>query len=445
MRLVVTFLVAILAVTILVTPMTAQAQFTDFRGMSETGYNSLWVDYATFESDDSGKVRLEVYYKIFNYGLRFEADEGLFRAAYEVHIAVEDDDAIPLETYSTEKEVVVTDDSRTRSLSDFRSSQATFNIPPGKCRVNFVLQDANSESTYRHEFTVKAELPDSRHAQLSDIMFAQHVEPANEQETVFRKADMIVIPSVSKDYGGDEDSELIYYVEVYTPDNEQDRLVLESMIYAAGGKLLYHDTLSLEPNVHRHVQLKQVSVGELAPGTFTLEMTLRGRRNKKLDQKREEFRILWSQTAMLRNNYDEALRQLELIARAGEIKPMKQLETFEDRLIAFNQFWRERDRTPETPRNEAKIEFYRRIGFANERFRFLRQTGWSTDRGRIYVVYGEPDAIDDVPMSPGAPPYQIWHYYRGQKYLRFTFIDDDLDGDYRLQWPYDGTGMRPDF
>lgn len=430
---------------VILTPLLSHAQFADFRGQSKTGYNSLWVDHAVFEGDNPNEVRLEIYYKIFNYGLRFEKEEGVFKAAYEVHISVEDNDAIPLETYTTEKEIVVANDARTRSLSDFRTSMATFIIPPGKYDIIFVLQDSRSEETYRHDFEVKAELPDPGQGELSDIMFAQHVQPAGEDSSIFRKGDMIVVPSVSKDYGGEQDAELMYYVEAYSSTDDKDRLVLESNIEGAGGKIIYRDTLALNPGVHRHVQLKKISVGELAPGTYSLELTLRGRRNKKLSQKREEFDILWSQMAMLKNNYDEALRQLELIARSGEIKPMKKLESLEDRLRAFNQFWRERDRTPETPRNESKIEFYRRIGFANQRFRFLRQAGWSTDRGRIYVVNGEPDAIDDVPMSPGAPPYQIWHYYRGSRYLRFTFIDEDMDGDYRLQWPFDGTGMRPDF
>lgn len=48
-------------------------------------------------------------------------------------------------------------------------------------------------------------------------------------------------------------------------------------------------------------------------------------------------------------------------------------------------------------------------------------------------------------MSPDALPYQIWHYYREGAYRRFTFVDENEDGDYRLQFPYDGLNQRPDF
>lgn len=446
MRLKVTIFVWLLAVAGVGLPVGLQAQYLDHQyGLSETGHNSLWIDHAVFQAADPQLMRVEVYYKIFNYGLTFEKEGGVHKATYEVHIAIEDNDAIAIQTYSSEKEVVVSDAARTRSLLDYRASLAMFDLPPGKYRVNFLLQDGVSESTYRHEFKIKLKLPNEQRSELSDIMFVQHTEPANDRESIFRKGDMIVIPSVSKEYGGEEDSKLIFYAEVYASPKDSDRLILETVLSSAGGKTLYRDTVSLLAKVRIHAQLKKVPIGELAPGDYTLELTLRGRRNRKLYQKREDFIVLWSQTAMLKNNYEDALRQLKLVAKPGEIKRMKKLELFEERLRAFNQFWKERDRTPETPYNESKIEFYRRISYANHRFRYMRQAGWSTDRGRIYVVHGEPDSVDDVPMSAGSPPYQIWHYYRGARYLRFLFIDDDLDNDYRLQWPYDGTGQRPDF
>ena len=426
-------------------PANLQAQFTNYFNRSATGNHALWLDHAVFQASDPQMMRLEVYYKIYNYGLSFEEEAGKHHASYEVHISIDDGDAIPLESFSSEKDVVVANAARTRSLSDFRASQAVFELPPGKYQVSFLLQDGVSESTYRHEFKVKLSLPNERKSELSDIMFVQHIEPADDRESIFRKGEMIVIPSVSRDYGGEEDSELAFYIEAYASDNDDDRLVFETVISSIGGKVQYRDTVSLLAEILIHTQLKSVPIGELSPGEYNLEITLRGRRNRKLSQKREEFIVIWSQSTMLKNNYDECLRQLELVANPGEIKGMKKLETYVERLRAFNQFWKERDRTPETPRNESKLEFYQRVSYANHRFRYMRQAGWSTDRGRIYVKHGEPDAIDDVPMAPDAPPYQIWHYYHGTWYLRFVFVDEDFDSDYRLQWPYDGRGQRPDF
>lgn len=97
------------------------------------------------------------------------------------------------------------------------------------------------------------------------------------------------------------------------------------------------------------------------------------------------------------------------------------LESNEERELFVEQFWERRDPTPGTPENEFKEEHYRRIAQANLRFPTATGTpGWRTDRGRIYIMYGPPDEIDDH-SSPGAYnhpgdigphefPYIDWKY-----------------------------------
>ncbi len=71
-----------------------------------------------------------------------------------------------------------------------------------------------------------------------------------------------------------------------------------------------------------------------------------------------------------------------------------QLETLAERTSFIEAFWRKRDPNPATPENEFKVEHYRRVDHANQ---FLgRETfrpGWRTDRGRYYIILGEPREI----------------------------------------------------
>jgi GWxTD domain-containing protein len=105
------------------------------------------------------------------------------------------------------------------------------------------------------------------------------------------------------------------------------------------------------------------------------------------------------------------------------------LQTDAEREKFIEQFWERRDPTPSTVENEFKEEHYRRIAFANEHFA-SDVPGWKTDRGRIYIVYGPPDSIDDHRgATDGTLPYQVWTYRliegMGQNVaLRFT----DLTG-----------------
>ncbi len=98
-----------------------------------------------------------------------------------------------------------------------------------------------------------------------------------------------------------------------------------------------------------------------------------------------------------------------------ERRAFQSLETDDERAKFIEQFWLRRDPTPDTPENEFKDEHYRRIAQANLRFPTADgKAGWKTDRGRIYIVYGPPDEIDDHSTSdhltPGQVPFIEWTY-----------------------------------
>lgn len=76
-----------------------------------------------------------------------------------------------------------------------------------------------------------------------------------------------------------------------------------------------------------------------------------------------------------------------------EKKTFKTLQTDEERENFIESFWLRRDPTPDTEENEFREEHYRRIAYANEHFS-TGIPGWKTDTGRIYIMYGPPDAIE---------------------------------------------------
>src|SRR6185436_10406611 len=100
----------------------------------------------------------------------------------------------------------------------------------------------------------------------------------------------------------------------------------------------------------------------------------------------------------------------------------KRLQNDEEREQFIENFWLRRDPTPDSIENEYKEEHYRRIAYANERYA-SGIPGWKTDRGRIYILYGKPDEINDHPsggtyerpFSEGGGttqtyPFVIWTY-----------------------------------
>ncbi|MCK4462311.1 MAG: GWxTD domain-containing protein, partial [candidate division Zixibacteria bacterium] len=286
----------------------------------------------------------------------------------------------------------------------------------------------------------------NRKPTLSDIEFVMTARHNSQDSSVFSKGNLTVVPLVSREFSSDLNrNRLLYYLEIYQGSDSDESVFVEATVRRRWGSMVYRDsmTVSLEASVVR--QLREISLDSLAPGDYTLELRLRGRRHKKLDERVTGFSIAWTQDAMLRSDYGSTLNLIGLIAEPNEISKLGKLKTYEERFDGITEFWLRRDPTPGTSTNEVRQEFFRRVRFVNRAYSFMRQQGWRTDRGRIYIKHGEPDEIDDYPFAPNSHPYQEWHYYRDGRYRRFTFVDENEDGDYRLVYPYDGLYMRPDF
>ncbi len=422
-----------------------RGQFPSARQFVQEEENRLPVEYAIFAADSAGMVSLELYYQIFNHVLQFQKVGEIFEAHYEMSVTIKGKKGKQIAASSRTRKIKAASEQQATSSADYRTRQLNFDLPPGKYKVALTLRDKNAKTTLSRDLDLKLNSPIRRLPTLSDIELVQFAEQRQESAKSFAKGDLTVIPSVTGSFGGEENSRLLYYMEIYRGTDLAERVRMETILREKKRKMVYRDSVTVllpEASVR---QLREVSLSDFRPGDYELEVVLKGRRNKKLDMKRKEFEIRWSVEAALKHDYETAVDQLAYIASRDEIKELKKTKTLEKRIKAFNKFWREHDPTPETPENELKTAFYRRVNFANQRFTVMGREGWRSDRGRIYIQYGEPDQIDDYPVAAGGRPYQLWHYYSQGAYRKFTFVDEHEDGDYRLQFPYDGLNQRPDF
>jgi len=150
----------------------------------------------------------------------------------------------------------------------------------------------------------------------------------------------------------------------------------------------------------------------------------------------------------LEGSYKKWLDQdVRWIITDDERKAFMQLSNNEERDQFIEAFWQRRNPNPDSEDNEFKDEHYRRIEYANEHFA-AGKPGWMTDRGRIYIVYGPPDEIDDHPsggtyerpMEEGGGetstyPFADWRYRYiegiGQEVI-IEFVDSCMCGDYHM-------------
>ncbi|NKB89670.1 MAG: GWxTD domain-containing protein [Acidobacteria bacterium] len=122
----------------------------------------------------------------------------------------------------------------------------------------------------------------------------------------------------------------------------------------------------------------------------------------------------------------------------------------------MREFWTVRDPTPGTPANEYYDLHYERLDYANKFYgRSSPLPGWRTDRGRAYILLGEPRQISRVPADMILYPVETWFYSADPDlglppFFYLTFYQRYNTGDFRLYSPlsdgpeklFNGAGIR---
>lgn len=400
-------------------------------------------DFGVFGPAPEGPFRLEVYYKIFNDGLTYRKVNGSYAASYHIEVLVyADGDQVAGTTF--EETYEVESFPRTLSRTDFLVNQLNLPIEEtGELELVFRLRDLKSNQTT--ESHGKFKIPSRRHDwEISTLEFARLIEPA-EDTSQFNKMGWLVVPSVSRSYGGSDLLTVPLYAEVYgDAGSAETPLSFRIEAYSQLRQKVLDTIIDFASTGRTTVFQTELPVGDLSPGEYELEIgffTDGGRRSQRTVKDR--FRIGWSLTTLLKNDFETAVAQLKYIADDEERDSLLAVNDTA-RVAMWERFWERRDPTPGTPMNEFRDEYYRRIRYVNGAFTVGNQPGWRTDRGMVYIRFGEPDEVERHPFDNSSyrynSPWQVWYYYAAAR--RFVFTDSRGNGDYELQYPYDGDPWR---
>ena len=114
----------------------------------------------------------------------------------------------------------------------------------------------------------------------------------------------------------------------------------------------------------------------------------------------------------LPEQYQDWLKLVRYIIHDKELDVFMVLTNNRERDIFIESFWKLRDPTPGTPKNEKKEEMIERFEYANYRLGSgSGRPGWMTDQGRIYMILGPPVSIERNPSSKEIFPNELWSYY----------------------------------
>ena len=135
------------------------------------------------------------------------------------------------------------------------------------------------------------------------------------------------------------------------------------------------------------------------------------------------------------NNWQKWLDEVDLIITKAERAVFKTLKTEEDRTRFQASFWKIRDNNPNSPENEYKIEFYKRLNHAD-----LNLGGTNSDRARIYILLGEPFEEKKYVGNEQIVDCELWSYKGGGRpglphHMYLIFFKNRNVGTYKIFHP----------
>jgi len=419
-------------------PTVAGVAQTEFSGLPEPGAPVFYADVAVFRGESGPGTTIEIYYKIKNPNLTYVRRGEKYFANYEIDGILRGGGNPQVATATISESYSILSYQETRNHDAYLLNKMEMTAPPGGYKLELTLRDRISNRSFARTLEVRVPKFRADEYSISTPLFCGVAGTLPVPEK-FTKHGLAVLPRVSRSYGAMQENVPIY-LEVYTPGDTVSELLLIARSFHRYQNHTREDTLRFAPGQSGVTPvLLDISLSEFVPGECQLTLTLTDGMRVLADEVKTVYQVEWSLTSMLGNDWNQVVDQLVHITTHKEHKALRKAPE-DKRLEIFNAFWKAKDPSPDTPENEWKNEYYRRIRFADVHYTNPYRRGWQTDFGMVYIKYGEPDQIERYPFELGSKPYEIWYYYAQDR--KFIFMDAKGNGDYQLQYPYDGRYRR---
>jgi GWxTD domain-containing protein len=321
-----------------------------------------------------------------------------------------------------------------------------FSLAPGRYRMTVTVQDSVSG----HQFEVETDLEGfATEPAASDLLLSPRIRPATPNDSVPQPAELrwgeVLVTAAATLELTPLRAVAYYLIEAYA---DQDVTGTLTFRVTDSSRAVLLRTPSEKVQIPRGggVLKGRLDLAGLPGGTYTLTSSLA--MGSKQVERSSTFTMANLNETLARDvslrearaNTDEGyfagMKQPELDAAEEPlvaIAPSAELSAYNDKLSLsakrrfMSEFWQRRDPTPDTPRNEARDNFYQWIQYANQHYREggRSRPGWKTDRGRVYLRNGPPDEVLQRDQLAKAPPYEVWRYRSG-KDRWYIFADRSL-------------------
>jgi len=368
-------------------------------------------------TDDS--LRVDIAIESANDLLQFVRRDGEFTATVDITLSIKDkkSNVVSLQTRTFRKSVAAYEETNARQK--YFAAMFTNYLPAGDYELKTLLLDRESlrrESIDRQFNVVKIK----RDFDLSDLMLTR----SNRLDPVNRQPVDIAINGTTPDSSGN----IYLFFDVLRNEPLQVATIYLTLLDQSG-KQHTLDSLSIVGGDSISTYSLPIHCSDLSFGRY--ELIARAETGGRQVVRKTTFHINPFGLPASIPNIDQAIRQLRYIASTEEIQHLQRAFPSE-REAGFIRFWNDNFPAGNEAVNGKMVEYYNRINYAIVNFSNAR-SGWETDRGRIYVLYGAPSEIESRSADVHSGTVEIWRYHHLNR--QFVFQDEYGFGDYKLVSP----------
>jgi GWxTD domain-containing protein len=409
---------------------------------------NAFLSYTVFNSPKSGPY-IETYLAVDGKTVHFvKSDNNKFIGSIQIiMIFKKGEEIVNFDKY----ELLSPELEDTTSVNFDFLDQQRYSLTNGEYVFEIHISDINNDIEPFVSFhPINIEFPEDK-ISISGIELIKSYEKT-ETENTLSKNGYDIIPHIINFYAED-DNYLTYYAEIYNTDKllgEDSKYLLTSYIQKVDNakKLSKYVKYKKENTKPVNILFNEFNITNLESGNYLLVIEARDKENNliglnKMYFQRSNPRIKITIEDLAKVNVEnsfasritniDTLREyvhcLEPISSDQEVGfAMVNIKTADLETLQkfFYQFWYERNNLE--PEREWEI-YLDKVNQINLAYATQISKGYETDRGRVYLKYGPPNAISESYNEPAAYPYEIWHYYvleNGQRDRKFVFYTKDI-------------------
>ena len=417
-------------------------------------------DYATFKYD-SIRSYAEFYYSFNGKSLSFiqKSDKNApgstsFVDSLLFEVLIGKKDSVSDLRKQIWKVPITIPDTTQEYLGKSFVGKIDFALLPGEYFLRACCYDVN-DSLSSDSLNVDFPIPSYQGSNLesSEIEFCSNITQGD-TGSIFYKNTYDVVPNPTGLYGMGMPI-IYYYLELYNiGNNGKDSLFTVSYeIRDSFGQVRKSHSTTRKKFGGSSVEVGTVNGSNLKTGTYTFTFTAVDSVENLFTKSSKRFFVYnpglgkpeapdsnFSGGAVLSSAFaamgeeqlDQEFAEARYLSTTSDQDQYEKLSGVGSKRQFLYEFWDKRIAAESNGVKDTRTDYLQRVNYANSHFRIGMRDGWKTDRGRVYIIYGNPDEIDRHPNETDSKPYEIWYYNSVEGGVSFDFVDRTGFGDYML-------------